>query len=37
MVRISCSPALLVTVQVPAPSTSSSLRLQGGLIQFSGL
>ncbi len=37
MVMTSCSPALLVTVQVPVPSTSSSLSVQGGLIQFSGL
>ena len=29
----SCSPALLVTVQVPGSSRS----VQGGLIQFSGL
>jgi hypothetical protein len=37
MLMISCSPALFVTVQVPEPSTSSSLSEQGGLIQFNGL
>jgi hypothetical protein len=37
MVMISCSPALFVTVQVPLPSLSSSLRVHGGVIQFSGL
>jgi hypothetical protein len=37
MVMISCSPALLVTVQVPAPSVSSSRSEHGGVIQFSGL
>ena len=37
MVIISCSPALFVTVQVPAPSVSSSRSEHGGLIQFSGL
>ena len=40
IVTISCSPALLVTVQVaavPSASDACSTRLHGGLIQFSGL
>ena len=38
MVMTSRSPALLVTVQTPAPPSVASIRsVHGGLIQFSGL